>query len=278
MLLVYTYPCDLRNDRILINHRFVARTIHHDRQATVQYMVWLCRNSDNDGINLHSSDNVKHSLAILSRVYHLKWHWSMTPTGFSTPRDPYFPSLRLRSLHLQMIGIDDTQIVIYANLLRNLLANVVLLQCLSVPWRVVRELGHSYSSSTASYRLKSLFLHFEQSQSNHGQPQPSSEPVDDSILVLLFPHLRHLSLYGGFYRMDKPLVNMLQNLIDSFTSVNQYFNMLHASSTLGRAQPFPRSHFVSTEIRKKLCLTRDKSTFSLCIWEHNGVGQLTIWL
>ncbi|CAF4959409.1 unnamed protein product, partial [Rotaria socialis] len=66
MLLVYTYPCDLQNDRILVNHRFVTRTINHDRRATVQHMVWLCRNSDNDGINLHSADNVKHSLAVLS--------------------------------------------------------------------------------------------------------------------------------------------------------------------------------------------------------------------
>ncbi|CAF4589106.1 unnamed protein product [Rotaria socialis] len=278
MLLVYTCPCDLQNDRILVNHRFVTRTINHDRRATVQHMVWLCRNTDNDGINLHSADNVKHSLAVLSRVYHLKWHWAVTTTGFAISRDPCFLSLRLRSFHLQMIGIDDTQIVIYANLLRNLLANAVLLQRLSAPWRVVRELGRCCSSSTASYRLRSLFLYFEQPQPNPGHPRPSAEPVDDSILALLFPHLRHLSLYGGFYRMDKPLVNMLQNLIDSFTSVNQYFNMLHASSTLGRAQPFPRSHFVSTEIRKKLCLTRDKSTFSLCIWEHNGVGQLTIWL
>ncbi|CAM4828411.1 unnamed protein product [Rotaria magnacalcarata] len=208
MLLVYTYPCDLQNNRILVNHRFVARTIHHDRRATAQQMVWLCRNCDIDDINLHLSDNVKHSLAVLSRVYHLKWHWSMTTTGFAISRDPCFPSLRLRSLHLQMIGIDDTQIVIYANLLRNLLANAVLVQCLSVPWRVVRELGRCCSFSTASYRLRSLFLHFEQSQSNSGQPQPSSEPVDDSMLALLFAHLRHLSLYGGFYRMDKLLVNM----------------------------------------------------------------------
>ncbi|CAF3434871.1 unnamed protein product [Rotaria socialis] len=278
MLLVYTCPCDLQNDRILVNHRFVTRTINHDRRATVQHMVWLCRNTDNDGINLHSADNVKHSLAVLSRVYHLKWHWAVTTTGFAISRDPCFPSLRLRSFHLQMIGIDDTQIVIYANLLRNLLVNALLLQRLSAPWRVVRELGRCCSSATASYRLRSLFLYFEQPQPNPGHPQPSAEPVDDSILALLFPHLRHLSLYGGFYRMDKPLVNMLQNLIDSFTSVNQYFNMLHVSSTLVRAQPFPRSHFASTEIRKKLCLTRDKSTFSLCTWEHNGVCQLTIWL
>ncbi|CAF3318960.1 unnamed protein product [Rotaria socialis] len=278
MLLVYTYPCDLQNDRVLVNHRFVARTINHDRRANVQHMVWLCRNTDNDGINLHSADNVKHSLAVLSRVYHLKWHWAVATTGFAISHDPYFPSLRLRSLHLQMVGIDDTQIVIYANLLRNLLTNAVLLQRLSAPWRVVRELGRCCSSSTASYRLRSLFLYFEQPQPNPGHPQPSAEPVDDSILALLFPHLRHLSLYGGFYRMDKPLVNMLQNLIDSFTSINQYFNMLHVSSTLVRAQPFPRNHFASTEIRKKLCLTRDKSTFSLCTWEHNGVCQLTIWL
>ncbi|CAF2132632.1 unnamed protein product [Rotaria magnacalcarata] len=193
MLLVYTYPCDLQNDRILVNHRFVARTIHHDRRATAQQMVWFCRNCDIDDINLHLSDNVKHSLAVLSRVYHLKWHWSMTTTGFAISRDPCFPSLCLRSLRLQMIGIDDTHILV---------------QCLSVPWRVVRELGRCCSFSTASYRLRSLFLHFEQSQSNSGQPQPSSEPVDDSMLALLFAHLRHLSLYGGFYRMDKLLVNM----------------------------------------------------------------------
>ncbi|CAF2073140.1 unnamed protein product [Rotaria magnacalcarata] len=108
MLLVYTYPCDLQNNRILVNHRFVARTIHHDRRATAQQMVWFCRNCDIDDINLHLSDNVKHSLAVLSRVYHLKWHWSMTTTGFAISRDPCFPSLCLRSLRLQMIGIDDT--------------------------------------------------------------------------------------------------------------------------------------------------------------------------
>jgi hypothetical protein len=83
MLVVYTYPCDLQNDRILVNHRFVTRTIDRDRQANVQHMVWLCRNSDIDGINLHSSDTIEHSLRILSRVYHLKWHWHLPRIGFS---------------------------------------------------------------------------------------------------------------------------------------------------------------------------------------------------
>jgi hypothetical protein len=83
MLVVYTYPCDLQNDRILVNHRFSARTTSHDRQTNVQHIVWLCRNSNIDGINLHSSDTVEHSLRFLSRLYHLKWHWYMPPTGFS---------------------------------------------------------------------------------------------------------------------------------------------------------------------------------------------------
>ncbi len=84
MLVVYTYPCDLQNDRILVNHRFVARTIDDNRQANVQHMVWLCRNSNIDSISLHSSDIVEHNLRILSRVYHLKWHWYIPPTGFSS--------------------------------------------------------------------------------------------------------------------------------------------------------------------------------------------------
>ncbi len=84
MLIVYTYPCDLRNDRILVNHQFVRRTIDHARQANVQHMIWLCRNSNIDYINLHSSDIVEHSLRTLSRVYHLKWHWYMPPIGFSS--------------------------------------------------------------------------------------------------------------------------------------------------------------------------------------------------
>ncbi len=193
-------------------------------------------------------------------------------------RNSYFPPLHLRSIHLQVIDIDPTQAVIYASLLQNLLTNAVLLQCLSVPWTVVRELGRCCSSSTPSYRLGSLFLHFGRSQPNPGQLQPSYEPVDSSMLALLFPRLRHLSLYGGFYLMDKPLVNMLQNLIDSFTSVNRVFNMLHVSCTFVRAFPFPRKRIVLTDMRKRLCLTRDRSTFSLCVWEHHGVGQLTIWL
>ncbi|CAF4318863.1 unnamed protein product [Rotaria sp. Silwood2] len=282
MLIVYTYPCDLQNDRILINHQFVARTIDHGRQTNVQHMVWLCRNSNIDNINLHSSDTVEHSFRILSRVYHLKWHWYMSPIGFSASdfmqRNSYFPPLHLCSIHLQVIGIDDTQAIIYASLLRNLLTNAVLLQCLSVPWSVVRELGRCCSSSAPSYRLGSLFLHFGRSQPSVGQPRPNYEPVDGSMLTLLFPRLRHLSLYGGFYLMDKPLVNMLQNLIDSFTSVNHFFNMLHVSCTFVRVSPSPRKHLVLTEIRKRLSLTRDSSTFSLYTWEHYGVGQLTIWL
>lgn len=83
MLVVYTYPWDLQNDRIVVNHRFVARTIDHDKQPDVQHMVWLCKNSNIDGINLHSSDIVENSLRILSRVYHLNWYWHMPPTGFS---------------------------------------------------------------------------------------------------------------------------------------------------------------------------------------------------
>ena len=44
------------------------------RQANVQHMIWFCRNSNIDYINLHSSDILEHSLRILSRVCHLKWH------------------------------------------------------------------------------------------------------------------------------------------------------------------------------------------------------------
>ncbi|CAF1135181.1 unnamed protein product [Rotaria sp. Silwood1] len=194
MLVVYTYTCNLQNDRILVNHRFVARTIDHDQQANVQHMVWLCRNSNIGGINLHSSDTIEHSLRILSHVYHLKWHWYMPPIGVSASdfmqRNSYFPPLHLRSIHLQVIGIDDAQAVIYASLLRNLLTNAVLLQCLSVPWSIVRELGHCCSSSAQSYRLGSLFLRFGRSQPIFGQPEPSYEPVDGSMLALLFPRLR----------------------------------------------------------------------------------------
>jgi hypothetical protein len=193
-------------------------------------------------------------------------------------RNSYFSSLRLRSIHLQVIGIDDTQAVIYASLLRNLLTNAVLLQCLSVPWSVVRELGRFCSSSVPPYRLGSLFLHFGRSQPNPGQLQTNYEPVDGSMLALLFPHVRHLSLYGGFYLMDKQLASMLQNLIDSFTSANQFFNTLHVSCTFVRAPPFPRRRILLTEIHKWLCLTRERSTYSLYTWEHYGVGQLTIWL
>lgn len=83
MLIIYTYPCDLRNDRLLVNHQFVRRTIDHVRQANVQHMIWFCRNSNIDYINLHSSDILEHSLRILSRVCHLKWHWNIPPVGFS---------------------------------------------------------------------------------------------------------------------------------------------------------------------------------------------------
>ncbi|CAF4185034.1 unnamed protein product [Adineta steineri] len=199
ILVVYTYPCDLQNERILVNHRFVARTIDHNRQANVDHMVWLCRNSHTDSINLHSSDTVEHSLKILSRAYHLKWNWYTSPTGFSPSNFMqhkfYFP-LHLRSLHLQVIGVDDTQTVIYVNLLQYLMTNAVLLQCLSVPWNVVRELGRC-CSSTPSYRLTNLFLYFERSRPIPGQVQASYEPVDGSMLSQLFPRLRHLSLNGS---------------------------------------------------------------------------------
>ena len=98
------------------------------------------------------------------------------------------------------------------------------------------------------------------------------------MLTQLYPRLRHLSLYGGFYLMDKPLVNMLQNLIDSLTCVNHFFNLLHVSCIFVRGFRAPRRRFVLIEMRKWLCLTRDQSTFSLYTWEHHGFGQLTIWL
>ncbi len=193
-------------------------------------------------------------------------------------RNSYFPPLHLRSLHLQLIGIDDTQATIYASLLRNLLANALLLQCLSVPWSVVRELGRCHSSSTSSYHLKSLFLHFGRSQPTHRQAQLDYEPVDGSMLALLFPRLLHLSLCKGFFLMDKPLVNMLQNLIDSLTSVNHLFNTLHVSCTFVRMFPYPGTRLVLTDMRRRLSLTRDSSTFSVYSWEHYGVAQLIIWL
>ncbi|CAF1337116.1 unnamed protein product [Adineta steineri] len=280
ILVVYTYPCDLQNERILVNHRFVARTIDYNRQANVDHMVWLCRNSHTDSIDLHSSASVEHSLKILSRVYHLKWYWYTSPIGFSASNfmqhKSYFP-LHLRSLHLQVIGVDDTQTIIYVNLLRNLMTNAVLLQCLSVPWNVVRELGRC-CSSTPSYRLTSLFLYFERSRPIPGQVLATYEPEDGSMLSQLFPRLRHLSLYGGFYLMNKQLVDMCQNLIDSLTCANHLFNLLHVSCTSVHRLPAPQKRFVLAEIRKWLCLTRDSSTFSLYSWEHFSAGQLTIWL
>ena len=193
-------------------------------------------------------------------------------------RNSSFPPLHLRSLHLKLIGIDDTQATIYASLLRTLLANAPLLQCLSAPWSVVRELGRCYSSSTSSYHLQSLVLHFGRSQPAHRHAQLDYEPVDGSMLALLFPRLLHLSLYQGFFLMDKPLANMLLNLIDSLTSVNQSFNTLHVSSTFVRIQPYPGTRIVLTDMRRRLSLTRDSSTFSVYHWEHYGVAQLTIWL
>ncbi|CAF4219584.1 unnamed protein product, partial [Adineta steineri] len=243
-------------------------------------MVWLCRNSHTDSINLHSSDTVEHSLKILSRVYHLKWYWYTSPNGSSASNFMQHKScfsLHLRSIHLQVTGVDDTQTVIYVNLLRNLMTNAVLLQCLGVPWNVVRELGRC-CSSTPSYRLTSLFLYFERSHPIPGQVLATYEPEDGSMLSQLFPRLRHLSLYGGFYLMNKQLVDMCQNLIDSLTCANHLVNLLHVSCTSVHRLPAPQKRFVLAEIRKWLCLTRDSSIFSLYSWEHFGAGQLTIWL
>ena len=193
-------------------------------------------------------------------------------------RNSSSPRLHLRSLHLKLIIIDDTQATIYASLLQNVLANAPRLQCLGVPWSVVRELGRCHSSSTSSYHLRSLFLCFGRSQPAHRQAQLDYEPVDGSMLALLFPRLLHLSLCQGFCIMDKLMGNMLQNLIDSLTSVNPLFNTLHVSSTFVRVQPYPNTRIVPTDMRRRLSLTRDSSTFSVYTWEHYGVAQLTIWL
>lgn len=194
-------------------------------------------------------------------------------------RNSSFPALRLRSLHLKLIDIDETHATIYESLLRSVLANAPLLRCLSAPWSVVRELGCCcHSSSTSSYHLKSLFLHFGRSQPAHRQAQSDYEPVDGSMLALLFPRLLHLSLCQGFFFIDKPLVNMLHNLIDSLTSVNPLFNTLHVSCTFVRVHPYPRTRIFLTDMRRRLALTRDNSTFSVYNWEHYGAAQLTIWL
>ncbi|CAF3883252.1 unnamed protein product, partial [Rotaria sp. Silwood2] len=136
MLVVYTYSYNLRNDRILVNHRFITHASDHDGQANVQHLVWLCKRSNINSIKLYASDIVKHILRILPRVYHLKWHWYMPIIRFSVSHNSYFPPLHLHSLHLQVIDIDHTQAVIYASLLENILKSAVHLQCLSVPWSV----------------------------------------------------------------------------------------------------------------------------------------------
>ena len=128
------------------------------------------------------------------------------------------------------------------------------------------------------YHLQSLFLHFGRAQPAHGQPQPNYEPVDDSLLALLFSNVLDLSLYEGFFLIDKPLGNMLLNLIDSLTAVNHLFSTLHVSSTFVRVHPYPRTRIVLTDMRRRLSLTRDSSTFSVYTWEHYGVAQLIIWL
>jgi hypothetical protein len=84
-LTVYTYPTDLQDHRILINHRFVARTNYFKQKSNIQCMTWQCTKDSVTGIDIHSPCAVKHSLRVLSRVYHLNWQWNVFPSvQFST--------------------------------------------------------------------------------------------------------------------------------------------------------------------------------------------------